>query len=540
MEEQKDDKKKSSGFSRKKTPDEVIFVPVTWSDIPEDERVPAVKQAIDSTKKMYGAADQYRLGVAQKATKNPYGSYAKEWGQVGEAVQTFSDDYSENPPVVQQYLENLYGMACSGYQNAGYHVKRWQGLDQQLSSSPPFTTTDAAICNTAQEMTTAVLDGLRENPAFKTAAETWDFGKKVQKKEDLERLLKEIDEAVSREFSYMWETYESKGELRGVLFPSSGGLDLLTRVLDVIAPEALARIQTYAQAAEDIYGPQGARIIFTMYGYQRINPKDLPIGGDFHLLNTLERSMQVLQSKGGQEIKQLDHKLFVNVANYLSTLQNLLKDLLLHHKKDFKSHDLANFFNTKDKDLDFVIISQLEKGGFSTESLIPSAYDWFDAVNFFGNLLHQAYDNERVFRAEALTWKYEVEDMQPWVQKQMNRELENAHHGTAVSGSGHADHWVDKVPVESKLLKDSSDLEFGKLLSKKIRECEGQLKREAGKSSFAVLLIADCRKEIKISNLNQSPLPDCIRIHKSEGYWIAVFVFQAFSGPPTRRGGIRF
>ena len=124
--------------------------------------------------------------------------------------------------------------------------------------------------------------------------------------------------------------------------------------------------------------------------------------------------------------------------------------------------------------------------------------------------------------------------MNHWMSKILRIYFHNRlRDGTLVS-DGDSDHWIDDIPIEDKLLRTSEKLGTDTLIEEKYNKEKKQVFREAGKVSFGILEIADIREEIKNNKIPALPLKKCFKIEYENHTWIAVFLFQAFTKPPSR------
>lgn len=124
--------------------------------------------------------------------------------------------------------------------------------------------------------------------------------------------------------------------------------------------------------------------------------------------------------------------------------------------------------------------------------------------------------------------------MSPWLSRiLLHRFRTRLKDKSGVSG-GNSDHWIDEIPIEDKLLKTEENLDNQNILEEKYNKHKDQIIREAGKSGFGILCIADIRKEIKNNIVVAFPLKKCFHIYYKNNIWIAVFLFQAFTKTPSK------
>jgi len=214
---------------------------------------------------------------------------------------------------------------------------------------------------------------------------------------------------------------------------------------------------------------------------------------------------------------------------------NLILDNIEKHKiKPAKRKKL--YIKTGFPQYDENVYDILLKKGFwklfnpnSTDSIT-----WLELISFFGKLLHISYDIEGFLRIPAQTWTDEVRDMQPWVSEELMRGFGSRLKDEALVSGGHSDHWIDGIPIEDKLLRTEEKLNNEKLIEEKYQKHKNQLLREAGKSGYGLLVIADIREEIKNNDIPAHPLKNCLKIFLENNIWIAVYLFQAFTSTPSK------
>ena len=194
----------------------------------------------------------------------------------------------------------------------------------------------------------------------------------------------------------------------------------------------------------------------------------------------------------------------------------------------------VNEFRSDFKECDFEINSQLRDLKFFEMSLSPNTQVWLEIINEFLTILHSCYDYPDYFRTPAQKWKSEPKDMSPWVSTVLLRKFkERLKDKSGVSG-GDSDHWIDEIPIEDKLLKSEENLNHENILEEKYNKHKGQIFREAGKSGFGILCIADIRGKIKSNKIAAFPLKKCFQVFYENDIWVAVFLLQAFTETPSK------
>lgn len=193
-----------------------------------------------------------------------------------------------------------------------------------------------------------------------------------------------------------------------------------------------------------------------------------------------------------------------------------------------------NTFSSGFEELDFEINRKLRELKFFDMSLTPNTKVWLEIIDEFFILLHNCYDYPYYFQTPAQKWKSEPQDMSPWVSEVLlHRFRARLKDKSGVSG-GDSDHWIDEIPIEDKLLRTEENLNHKNILEEKYNKEKGQIFREAGKSGFAILCIADIRGEIKNNTTAAFPLKKCFHVYYENNIWVAVFLLQAFTGTPSK------
>ena len=186
------------------------------------------------------------------------------------------------------------------------------------------------------------------------------------------------------------------------------------------------------------------------------------------------------------------------------------------------------------KECDFEINRQLRELKFFNMSLTPNTQVWLEIIKEFFIILHSCYDYPYYFRTQAQKWKSEPKDMSPWVSTVLlHRFKERLKDKAGVSG-GDSDHWIDEIPIEDKLLRTEDKLNHKNVLEEKYYKHKDQILREAGKSGFAILCIADIRGKIKRNIIAAFPFKECFRVYYENKIWVAVFLLQAFTETPSK------
>ncbi len=208
-------------------------------------------------------------------------------------------------------------------------------------------------------------------------------------------------------------------------------------------------------------------------------------------------------------------------------LQSFVKSSTLKEKP-------INEFSSDFKEYDFEINRQLRELKFFEMSLTPNTQVWLEIIKEFFIILHSCYDYPYYFRTPAQKWKSEPKDMSPWVSIiLLHRFGTRLKDKSGVSG-GDSDHWIDEIPIEDKLLKTEENLDHKNILEEIYNKHKGQIFREAGKSGFGILCIADIRGKIKSNTIAAFPLKKCFYVYYENNIWVAVFLLQAFTGTPSK------
>ncbi len=187
-------------------------------------------------------------------------------------------------------------------------------------------------------------------------------------------------------------------------------------------------------------------------------------------------------------------------------------------------------------DLNNELNNQLRELNFWSENtpLSPKAKQWLEILSKYFDILHNFYDHKESFREPAQEWEDEKRDMNQWMSKTLRFYFHNRlRDGTLVS-DGDSDHWIDDIPIEDKLLRTSEKLGTDTIIEEKYNKEKKQVFREAGKVGFGILELADIREEIKNNKIPAFPLKKCFKIKYENHTWIAIFLFQAFTKPPSR------
>ena len=192
--------------------------------------------------------------------------------------------------------------------------------------------------------------------------------------------------------------------------------------------------------------------------------------------------------------------------------------------------------NTGFKDLDFEIKNKLNYLGFfdifSPE--LNNLNSWLECISFFGNLLKQSYRRKEIFRVSAQFWSNEPKDMHPWFNFLIDFSFGDRYKEEAQISDGKVEHWVDNIPIEDKLIRSNEKLNDKNIIEEKYQKHKKQIIREDGDSGCIILILADIREEIK-SNKYHAKIPKkCFNIFFENDIWIAVFLFQAFTKPPSK------
>jgi len=191
-------------------------------------------------------------------------------------------------------------------------------------------------------------------------------------------------------------------------------------------------------------------------------------------------------------------------------------------------------FNSRFKECDFEINRQFRELKFFDQELTPNSKIWLEIIDEFFILLHSCYDYPYNFRTPAQKWKSEPKDMSPWLSTVLLPRFRSRLKDKSGVSGGDSDHWIDEISIEDKLLKTEENLDQKNILEEKYNKHKDQVIREAGKSGFGILCIADIRRDIKNNSVAAFPLKKCFHIYYENNIWIAVFLFQAFTKTPSK------
>ena len=159
---------------------------------------------------------------------------------------------------------------------------------------------------------------------------------------------------------------------------------------------------------------------------------------------------------------------------------------------------------------------------------------WIELIEVFFKILHKCYDYKEFFRAKAQRWRDEEKDMNPWMGGVLKDYFQDRHKDHSSVAGGDADHWINQIPIEDKLLRSEENLDNVNLIDLKFEKHKNQILKEAGPSGYGVLIIADIRKEIKNGSIIPFPLMECFKIYYENKIWIIVFLIQAFTTTPSK------
>ncbi len=159
---------------------------------------------------------------------------------------------------------------------------------------------------------------------------------------------------------------------------------------------------------------------------------------------------------------------------------------------------------------------------------------WIEIIKEFFNILHKCYDYEGFYRKKAQKWIYEKRDMNPWIGGVLKDHFQDKHKDHSSVAGGDADHWIEQIPIEDKLLRSNENLNNDTVIEDKYEKHKNQILKEAGRSSYGVLVIADIRKEIKNGSFIPLPLKKCFKVYYENDTWIIVFLLQAFIKTPSK------
>ena len=267
------------------------------------------------------------------------------------------------------------------------------------------------------------------------------------------------------------------------------------------------------------------------------------------ILNAFDYSSIINFNNG----KFFDEEFFLKLLKDIEFEYRTNKSEILNAKYQFiesylglrpKSHEIKKIsplrteklkeFKSGFDECDFEINRQFKELKFFEMEITPNSKIWFEIIDEFFLLLHKCYDYPYYFRDPAQRWKIEPKDMSPWLSSVLLHRFRSRLKDKAGVSGGDSDHWIDEIPIEDKLLKTEEGLNQNNILEEKYKKHKDQVIREAGKSGFGVLCIADIRKEIKNNSIAAFPLTKCFHIYYENNIWIAVFLIQAFTRTPSK------
>lgn len=166
---------------------------------------------------------------------------------------------------------------------------------------------------------------------------------------------------------------------------------------------------------------------------------------------------------------------------------------------------------------------------------------WKVLLNDIARLLIQTFNKKNTFHSEALEWKVEKE-MHSWFDLRflsLEKEYEFiTYHFEPEAGGGKCEHFINKIPIEDKIVKKSDNRNIKEFLEEQYEEHYRQVKRYGtGKQSkYAVLLITDKREEIINATFEASSPNNCLLFQYNEEakLWYAVFAFQVLQKSPAQ------
>lgn len=158
---------------------------------------------------------------------------------------------------------------------------------------------------------------------------------------------------------------------------------------------------------------------------------------------------------------------------------------------------------------------------------------WLEILDYFFVLLIESFKYFYILRKEAQNWKNEPKEMTPAISLLLKKKFKDRLEDGSTVSNGHADHWVDKIPIDDKLLRDSKSDDIYKVIEELYKKHRDQIMREAGECGYGFICIMDIRDKIKKNIITASPLNKCFRIFYEDGFWIGLFIFQAFTKTPS-------
>lgn len=164
---------------------------------------------------------------------------------------------------------------------------------------------------------------------------------------------------------------------------------------------------------------------------------------------------------------------------------------------------------------------------------------WKVLLNHIARLLLQTFNKQNSFHSKALKWKVEKE-MQEWFKDKCTDIEEHDFitcHSEPEAGGGKCEHFINKIPVEDKIVVISDTENIGEFLEEQYEIHYPQVRRYAiGKQSkYSILLITDKREEIINDKIRAASPNNCLlfKYDEEDKLWCAVFAFQVLQKSPA-------
>lgn len=187
-------------------------------------------------------------------------------------------------------------------------------------------------------------------------------------------------------------------------------------------------------------------------------------------------------------------------------------------------------------EFNFELEKQFQEHNFRDKNIIesPSCQVWVEVIDYLIVLLHDSFTYASTLRKSAQNWKREDTHMSPRISLLLKIRFKERLKDKSEISNGHSDHWVDQIPIEDKLLRNSNNTNIQEIINKVYEENKKQIFREAGFCGFGVILVVDIRGDIKKNKIPASPITKCFRIFYEKDFWTTVFIFQAFTKTPSK------
>lgn len=270
-----------------------------------------------------------------------------------------------------------------------------------------------------------------------------------------------------------------------------------------------------------------------------LGPSDL--GQDFlelHLLIPQKTNKYPIESIGNLLRNFLLRSDWSTINDLIDEKEFRLEWKIFRQKKEPKTDTIKNSekISSGFSELDKVINKRLSDLNFWTinETRSDNMLLWIEMIKTFFKIIHKCYDYNNFFRHKAQKWRDEVRDMNPWMGGVLKDYFQDKHKDHSSVAGGDADHWINQIPIEDKLLRSEENLDNDTIIDEKYEKHKNQILKEAGPSGYGFLVIADIRKEIKNGSIIPLPLKESIKIYYENKIWVIVILIQAFSTTPSQ------